>query len=191
MSAQSTIEVAPHAAPAAPLHRGRVKIHLPTTQTAYPIVIGPPPRNWSAGSVDFAAVTAADSRDELLRLAGEQVALHLLEHEIRGAAAPHPTRPEDLDLDYLDEFEEDHEVVYVEPAKLSEFGVAIYRAMIEEGLSETELARRMGVSHTVANRISDPLYFGHTSNTLRKAARALGREIEVRLKEPIEPKENG
>lgn len=69
--------------------------------------------------------------------------------------------------------------------------MAIYRAMIEEGLSETELARRMGVSHTVANRISDPLYFGHTSNTLRKAARALGREIEVRLKEPIEPKENG
>lgn len=164
-----------------------MKVHHPGSPTAYPIVLSAPGRNWSAGSVDFAAVTAADSRDELLRLAGEQVALHLLEHEIRGTAAPPPTPPEDLDLDYLDEFEENHEVVYVEPARLSEFGVAIYRTMVEEGLTETELARRMGVSHTVANRISDPLYFGHTSNTLRKVAEALGREVEVRLTKPVRP----
>lgn len=144
-------------------------------------MISPPGRNWSAGAVDFAAVTAADTREELLRLASEQVALHILEHEVEGSAKPPPTQPDELDLIHLEGRERGCEVVYVEPAELSEFGVAIYRAMVEEGLSESELARRMGVSHTIANRISDPLYFGHTSNTLRKAAKALGREIVVRL----------
>lgn len=167
--------------------RGRVKVRPPASQTAYPVVVGPQRRNWSAGAVDFAAVTTADTRDDLLRLAGEQIALHLLEHDVEGTVVPSPTQPQDLDLEYLDEFDENYEVVYVEPAKLSEFGTAIYRAMAEEGVNETELARRLAVSHTLANRISDPLYFGHTSNTLRKVARALGREILVSLERPKQP----
>lgn len=163
-----------------------VKVIPPASNTAYPVVLGPHRRNWSAGAVDFAAVTTADTRDELLRLAGEQVALHLLEHEVEGTVAPSPTQPQDLDLDYLDEFDENYEVVYVEPTKLSEFGTAIYKAMAEEGVSEAELARRLGASHTLANRISDPLYYGHTSNTLRKVAKALGREMVVILRRPEE-----
>lgn len=165
---------------------GNVRVHPPTSPTAYPIIVGPRQSNWSAGAVDFAAVTAAETREELLRLAGEQVALNLLEFDIEGMAAPRPTQPADLDLEHLVELPEAYEVVYVEPATLSEFGVAIYRAMREEGLTETELARRMGVSHTLANRISDPLYYGHSSNTLRKVAAALGREIVVRLDRPVQ-----
>jgi len=150
-------------------------------------VVAPPGSDWSAGAYGFAAVTVADTLEEVLVLAGEQIALHLLFHELEGTTPPPRTAPEDLDLDYLDEFEDEvYEVYYVEPAKLSEFGVAIYRAMVEEGISESELARRMGVSHTVANRISDPLYYSHTSKTLRAAAKALGREIEVRFTKPKE-----
>lgn len=188
MSARATIRAGTQAAWPPAVTRGRVRIHPPSRPTAYPVIIGPHYENWSAGAIDFAAVTVAETRDELLRLASEQIALHLLEHDIEGSSAPPPTPPEELDVAYLDEFGEDYEIVYVEPATLSEFGTAIYRAMVEEGLSETELARRMGVSHTLANRISDPLYYGHTSNTLRKVARALGREIVVRLERHGEPK---
>lgn len=31
------------------------------------------------------------------------------------------------------------------------------------------------------NRVTDPLYFGHTSKTLRAVADALGRDVRVRL----------
>lgn len=160
----------------------RVIIHPPTSATAYPVLISRGDRNWSAGAIDFAILTTADTRDNLLRFAGEQIALHLLDQEIAGNTPTSPTSPENLDLVYLEELDDGYEVVYVEPAKLSEFGTAIYRAMAEDGVNEAELARRLGVSHTLANRISDPLYYGHTSNTLRKVAAALGREIVVSLK---------
>lgn len=70
------------------------------------------------------------------------------------------------------------------PAPLSAFAVAIESALREEGISQAELARRMSVPPSVVSRITGPLYFGHTSRTLRGVAEALGRELQVSLVRP-------
>ncbi|MFN2323799.1 MAG: hypothetical protein ABR510_12680 [Trueperaceae bacterium] len=39
----------------------------------------------------------------------------------------------------------------------------------------------MGVARSVVSRLSDPLYFGHTTRTLRGVAAALNRRLSIDL----------
>lgn len=82
-------------------------------------------------------------------------------------------RPRDSDYPF--------EVTYVGVAPLSAFAMAIEKALQEEGISQAEVARRMQVSASVVSRITDPVYLGRTSRTLRAVADVLGRDIKIHL----------
>jgi antitoxin HicB len=54
-------------------------------------------------------------------------------------------------------------------------------AMQENGLSKTEMARRMHTSRAALDRLLDPQNDAVTLSTLQKAAAVVGREIRVEL----------
>jgi transcriptional regulator with XRE-family HTH domain len=49
------------------------------------------------------------------------------------------------------------------------------------GLSQKELARRLGTSQQQVSRLESPAYEGHSLSMLRRVARALDAEIHVRV----------
>jgi len=53
--------------------------------------------------------------------------------------------------------------------------------MAEQGLSKSEMARRMRTSRTALARLLDPDNDAVTLGTLQKAARAVGRELRLEL----------
>jgi antitoxin HicB len=53
--------------------------------------------------------------------------------------------------------------------------------MDEQGLSKSEMARRMRTSRPALERLLDPDNEAVTLNTLQKAARAVGRELRLEL----------
>lgn len=56
------------------------------------------------------------------------------------------------------------------------------RALKAAGISQGELARRMGISRPVISRLLSPRYHGHSMPTLREIAAALDMEVEVKFK---------
>ena len=54
-------------------------------------------------------------------------------------------------------------------------------AMEQEGLSKTEMARRMQTSRSALDRLLDPENQSVTLATLQKAAVAIGREVRLEL----------
>lgn len=57
----------------------------------------------------------------------------------------------------------------------------IVEAMRREGLSKTDMARRMGTSRAALERLLDPENTSLTLRTLDRAAAALGRRLAVEL----------
>ena len=49
------------------------------------------------------------------------------------------------------------------------------------GLSQTELARRMGTTPSVISRLEDPDYDGHSLKTVRRIVDALGLSLELNI----------
>ena len=49
------------------------------------------------------------------------------------------------------------------------------------GLTQRELAERVGTSHSVISRIEDDDYQGHSLSLLRRIAAALGKRVEIRF----------
>ena len=54
-------------------------------------------------------------------------------------------------------------------------------AMVQEGLTKTEMARRMQTSRSALNRLLDAENEAVTLATLQKAATAIGREVRLEL----------
>ena len=148
---------------------------------AYPFALVPTPTGFSAGGLQFAAAVTAPSRANLLERLAQVVALHVADAAVSGIALEPPLDPEALDLgDYTAEGLE-AEVVYVRPAAISDASIAIARALRAEGVTAAELARRLGVARSVVSRLTDPLYFGHSTRTLRGVATALNRRLTIEL----------
>jgi len=55
---------------------------------------------------------------------------------------------------------------------------AVHSAMREQGITKSELARRLGVDEKEARRITDPRH-GSKLSTMDKALRALGKQVEL------------
>jgi len=51
----------------------------------------------------------------------------------------------------------------------------------EAGLSQKDLARRVGTTQSAISRLEDADYEGHSLSMLRRVADALGAEVEVEL----------
>ena len=60
----------------------------------------------------------------------------------------------------------------------------IYAARNKAGLSQSELADRIGTKQSVISRLEDADYEGHSLNMLQRIAAALGRCIEIRFLPP-------
>lgn len=55
----------------------------------------------------------------------------------------------------------------------------IERLMMEEGLTKSEMARRMGTSRSALERLLDPSNPSVTLLTIERAAKALGKKVRV------------
>ena len=60
----------------------------------------------------------------------------------------------------------------------------IYAARNEAGLSQAELADRIGTKQSVISRLEDADYEGHSLSMLHRIAAALGQCIEIRFLPP-------
>src|SRR5680860_1680690 len=107
----------------------------------YPFAVVPTNTGFSANSLQFPSLATADSRSELLERLREQVALYLLDCRAIGVAPTAPLARADLDLEDYTAEATVPEIVYVEPAPVNQVSLAIQRAIQEEGVSQTDLAR--------------------------------------------------
>lgn len=57
----------------------------------------------------------------------------------------------------------------------------IYRLRTEAGLSQRELAAKVGTTASVICRLEDADYDGHSLSMLRRVAAAVGKRVEVRF----------
>lgn len=141
--------------------------------------------NYSAFVPDVSgAVGVGATREKTLRSVAEGLVLMLHDLAERGMNAPTPTPREHLDAAVY-EAEEPYEIVEVAPTAMNPVSLEIERAIAATGLSEAEVARRMGTSRAAMSRITNPFYFGHSLNTLRRLAEALGMELEVNFQRAV------
>jgi predicted RNase H-like HicB family nuclease len=148
----------------------------------YSVVVERGARSYGAFAPDIpGAVGLGDSREEALASVAQSLALQLLDLAERGLEPPPPSDPAALELSAF-EPEEPFEIVVIEPAPTNPVSLEIERAIRETGLSEADVARRMGTSRAAMTRITDPFYWGHSLRTLTKLAKALDAELEIQLK---------
>jgi len=69
--------------------------------------------------------------------------------------------------------------IYKEEAAKKELWLQLVEARQAAGLTQAELARRLGVSQAQVARIEKSGYDSYTLNTLRRYVRALGKRLEV------------
>lgn len=60
----------------------------------------------------------------------------------------------------------------------------IYAARNDAGMSQAELAERIGTKQSVISRLEDADYEGHSLRILHRIAIALGRSVEIRFSPP-------
>ena len=57
----------------------------------------------------------------------------------------------------------------------------IYELRKKAGLTQKELAKRVGTTASVISRLEDADYEGHSLSMLRRIAAALGKKIQIRF----------
>ncbi len=67
-----------------------------------------------------------------------------------------------------------------EAAKLR-MAKAIYELRTKAGLSQTDLAKRIGTTQSVISRLEDADYEGHSLEMLQRIAKAVNKRIEIRF----------
>jgi DNA-binding XRE family transcriptional regulator len=82
----------------------------------------------------------------------------------------------------------EYQAVYEEEAAKSELWLQLAEARHAAGLTQAELAERLGVSQAQVSRIEQQGYDAHTIRTLRRYVEALGEgfSLEVRITTPEE-----
>lgn len=124
------------------------------------------------------AVGAGSSVEEALAGVRESLAVMLADLTERGEPLPLPTPKDRLDVSEFGP-EEPYHFALVEPVTLNPVSLAIEGALRRTGVSKAELARRMNIPRSTASRITDPFYWGHSSDTLRRVAEALNADMRV------------
>ncbi len=74
---------------------------------------------------------------------------------------------------------------YQEARARASLGLKIARLRAARGMSQTELAARLNTTQSVISRYESADYSGFRVETLRRLADALGAELEVDLREPV------
>ena len=71
--------------------------------------------------------------------------------------------------------------VFEEEVANREVGQKIYQLRQDAGLSQVELARRVGTTQSVISRLEDADYEGHSLAMLNRIAAAVERRVEIRF----------
>nr|AWJ66286.1 hypothetical protein [uncultured bacterium] len=138
----------------------------------YPFIIEPSNTGYAAAPPQFMILVTAKTKAELKTKMAEALGLHLYDYH---GTLPPPTRHEDIDVSYYDTYD----IVDIEPARVNPVSIEIDRIISASGLSQAEVARRMGTSPASISRITNPFFFGHKVDTLRRVAEAVGKKLEV------------
>ena len=115
------------------------------------------------------------SREAVLESLQDGLALHILALQEAGQSIPKQKTLRAADEDT------NAEVVQIEPTPINPVSLELEAALKSAGITQAELARRMGVSRVVVNRILDPLAPDHKVSTLKRVAEALDKRLEVVL----------
>jgi len=78
----------------------------------------------------------------------------------------------------LDPLSKRERVTLAENARIA---MEIYGLRTKAGLTQTEIAKRIGTTPSVISRLEDVEYSGHSLSMLRRVAWALGRDVEIRF----------
>ena len=108
------------------------------------------------------AITGAHGRAEALRLAADALAVALAGYVHGGRDIPEPSEPAD-----------GQELVAVDAVTAAK--LALFSAMRAQGISEAELARRIGTSASAVRKLADPdrsSRIGQVCAALKAAGRA-------------------
>lgn len=73
------------------------------------------------------------------------------------------------------------EQAYEEEAINAEIARKIHELRTKAGLTQQELAGRIGTTKSVVCRLEDADYEGHSLSMLKKIAEALGKRVEIRF----------
>lgn len=76
----------------------------------------------------------------------------------------------------------EYQTVYEEEAAKSELWLQLVEARQEAGLTQKQLAERLGVSQAQVARLEQEGYDAYTLNTLRRYVSALGDEFELEVR---------
>jgi transcriptional regulator with XRE-family HTH domain len=89
---------------------------------------------------------------------------------------------------YLEEQLQDREFAEVFNKAGKSWDVALQLADLRKksGLSQKELARRVGTSQQQISRLESPSYEGHSLSMIRRVAEALGAGVRLKI-EPLKP----
>jgi transcriptional regulator with XRE-family HTH domain len=82
--------------------------------------------------------------------------------------------------DFIGEDEELREMIRQQVLN-AEIGQMIYEARTKAGLTQRQLAHRLGTTQSVISRLESADYEGHSLNMVQRIAEALGQKLEVRF----------
>ena len=75
----------------------------------------------------------------------------------------------------------ERQAAYEQELRNAEIAALLYRLRNRAGLSQRELAKRIGTTASVICRLEDADYEGHSLAMLRRIAAALNRRVEIRF----------
>lgn len=145
---------------------------------AYLTIIGKTETGWATLTPELTCIGTAKTREAAVEQAREAITLALGNDPAQAATI---TALEQVDAEIRSEMGSEDEVIFLDPAPVNPISLEIAEALKSTGISQAELARRIGTSRSAVSRMVNPFYWGHSMDLLRRVAEALGLQIEVRL----------
>jgi antitoxin HicB len=143
----------------------------------YPFIVQKSKRNYAASAEQFGILVTAKTRKELEQKMADGLADYLFEMNLEGKSIPKPIQHKDIDVsDFEGEW---FEIVDIEPTETNPLSLELARVIKGSGLTQSDIAKRMGTTQSVVSRLTDPFYFGHSMDSLRRLAKALNKEMRL------------
>lgn len=148
----------------------------------YLAVISNSQNAWGGFIVDLGVTVVGKSHEQVKTRLEEGLALHLDTLQDLGLnIQPTKTRTlQDIPQEDLEDLE-NLQVVWISPATMNPVSKEIRKALERSGLSDSEVARRMGTSPAAIARMKDDFYFGHSLQTINRLAAVLDSKWEHHL----------
>ncbi len=135
---------------------------------AFPVILEAEPEGgFSASFAGVPGHTQGETEAETLEAAADALVTVLAGYVRRGEAIPRPPAARGRPV---------VTVTALEAAKLG-----LHDAMLEAGMSNVELARRLDLQENAVRRLRDPLHRSHIGE-VERALHALGRRVDVDIR---------